>query len=265
MKLLLLLLLVHQSFCALIEGLIEFPVDAAHLDVIKTHIELIEVHNDVNRVPLKQKTRVNQTGGFEFWYIPNGEYLLSVSSLSYNFEPFKTKIVVDEVVKAYIVQPNKPFDKPAAEIPHPIKVAPNPITPRREYLKKRSKGILDSGPLATIVNNPWYLGMAIFTLALIAVPMVLEKFDPETARLVQEQRLKNKAKSAKVALEGIEESKKDEKDEKNHKEDKKDKKDQEDKEKKEKKEDKEEEKEIEKEIEKESKKESKKVKNRKKK
>jgi hypothetical protein len=189
------ILLVQQACCATIEGNIKFPVDATHLEKIQSNIELVEVSANASKIPLKQSTYINSDGEFEFLNIPTGTYLLSVSSIVFNLQPFKTRVDIDEQnnVSAYLVQTATAFDNLNIEVPYPLNFISNPTTPRRNYIKKRKTGILESGPIATVINSPLYLAGITLVLALAVAPYLLQKFDPETARLIQEQKARKNA------------------------------------------------------------------------
>lgn len=60
--------------------------------------------------------------------------------------------------------------------------------PHRQYLQIRNTGILQSGPVAGILKSPWKMGLLIVAFAIILFPIYVENFDPETARLIKEEK-----------------------------------------------------------------------------
>jgi len=198
--------LIRLVIGATIEGYLELPGDLTNLDLTHTSIELLEITSNTTKTPIKRDAYINSKGGFQFTCIPSGEYLLSLSHIEFNLVPFKSRIDVDkeDQVSIHLVQAAQKWNELGPEIPHPIRVIPNTKIPERQYIKKRSPGLLDSGPLATIVNNPLYLvGISVLLIAL-AFPYILEKVDPETAKIMKEQKAQRSSTSTKSALKAAE-------------------------------------------------------------
>ncbi|CCH42463.1 putative membrane protein [Wickerhamomyces ciferrii] len=193
---------------ATVSGFIELPGDElTNLDLVHTSIELLEIQGaQSNSIGLKRNAHINSEGVFNFHDIPKGSYLLSVSHIEYNLVPFKSRVDVleNDEVKVHLVQAAQKWDDKGPEIPQPIRFIPNTKFPERQYIKNRSPGILESGPIATVVNNPLYLAMAFLAIIAVVAPYLLEKFDPETAKLLKEQKAQRNVNSSAAALKAAE-------------------------------------------------------------
>ncbi|KAH3679285.1 hypothetical protein WICMUC_001109 [Wickerhamomyces mucosus] len=209
-------ILIGHVFCATINGQINFPENITSIDIQHTTIELIKIselnhsiESSATNFGLKRKTLLQENSNFEFKHIPNGEYLLNILSIDYNFNPNKLKIVIneeqednDQIIKAYIYRFGFEFNESIdgdnnsinnnnnnnIELSYPLIINTHSIHPERIYIKPRQLSILEWGPLKTILGNRLYLVLSIVTIFLMVGPLILEKFDPETAKLMKEQR-----------------------------------------------------------------------------
>lgn len=202
-----LLCLLSTCLCAVLPGHVQFDGNVTSLDVQRTQIEITEVSSEPGSY--RQRAFIHPDGTFELNNIPKGEFVLTVLSIDYNLIPFKARVIVneDDEVHAYVLHATSQWDKLGQEIPLPIQIIPNPKQPLREYLVERTPGLLKSGPIATVLNNPLYLGAAILSLIAIAAPYLMEKFDPETAKAVREERAasrREKIKPSQAAIEATE-------------------------------------------------------------
>lgn len=64
--------------------------------------------------------------------------------------------------------------------------------PFRQYLQERNVGILSSGPIASILQSRWKMSLLAIALAVIIFPIYIENFDPETVKLMKEQKQRQK-------------------------------------------------------------------------
>lgn len=199
-------LLIRFTVCATVEGYLELPGEYTNLDLEHTSIELLEITNDLNKSPIKRHGYINNKGIFKFTDIPKGSYLLSLSHIEFNLVPFKSRVDIneqDEVV-IHLVQGAQLWEELGPEIPHPLRVIPNTKFPERQYIKNRNPSILESGPIATVINNPLYLAGVFLVILAVAGPYLLEKFDPETAKLMKEQKAQRQGQSSAAALKAAE-------------------------------------------------------------
>lgn len=187
---------------ATVEGFLELPGELTNLDLVHTSIDLQEITTDLDRNPTKRSAFINHEGVFKFNQVPKGSYILSLAHIEYNLVPFKSRVDVDDAdeVSVHLVQGAQKWEEIGLEIPHPIRVIPNTKSPERQYIKKRVPGILESGPIATVVNNPLYLAGIFFVIIAVAAPYLLEKFDPEAAKIMKETKAQRQSKSSAAAL-----------------------------------------------------------------
>lgn len=180
-----------------INGVLELQRELVSQDQVDTTIELIGVSNT-----LKTRAFLQKNGEFKFSHIPKGEYLLSAISNRYNLAPFKTKVVVSEnsTVEAFLFTSGTKWNSPTVEVPLPIKIVPSLKAPERIYLLERSNKLLESGPIATVVNNPLYLFGGIIVLVSLVLPNLVGMIDPEAAKLMKQEKLKRQQKSSAAAL-----------------------------------------------------------------
>lgn len=198
--------LIRLILGATVEGYLELPGEFTNLDLVHTSIELLEITDDLSKNPIKRHAFINSEGIFKFHEIPKGSYLLSLSHIEFNLVPFKSRVDINEAdeVVIHLVQGAQLWEEFGPEIPHPLRVIPNTKFPERQYIKKRNPGILESGPIATVINNPLYLAGVFLVILAVAGPYLLEKFDPETAKLMKEQKAQRQGQSSAAALKAAE-------------------------------------------------------------
>lgn len=165
-------------------------------DVQNTRIELQHLATGSKRT-----THLYEDGSFAFNNLPQGEYVLFISSIDLNLLPFKARVEVADDVTAYVLRATSNWATKGIQIPLPLQVVANPSAPERTYLKERTPSILKSGPVATVLNSPIYLGGAVLGILAVVAPYLMEKFDPETAKEMRQQRQSRAAKPSKAALE----------------------------------------------------------------
>ncbi|CDO92393.1 unnamed protein product [Kluyveromyces dobzhanskii CBS 2104] len=61
--------------------------------------------------------------------------------------------------------------------------------PFRRFMQIRNPGIFQSGPIASILTSKFKLAGVITVLFLVLFPIMLEKFDPETAKQMRQEKL----------------------------------------------------------------------------
>lgn len=187
---------------ATVEGYLELPGELTNLESTHLSIELLEITDDLDKVLVKRNAHINKEGKFKFNEVSQGTYLLSLAHIDFNLVPFKTRVDINEAdeVSVHLVQGAQSWSELGLQIPHPIRVIPNTKLPERQYIKKRVPGILESGPIATVVNNPLYLGGIFLVIISVAGPYLLEKFDPEAAKMIKETKAKKQSQSSASAL-----------------------------------------------------------------
>ncbi len=70
--------------------------------------------------------------------------------------------------------------------------------PFRQYLQERNVGILSSGPIASILQSRWKMSLLAIALAVIIFPIYIENFDPETVKLMKEQKQRQKRENYQI-------------------------------------------------------------------
>ncbi|ONH68249.1 Protein SOP4 [Cyberlindnera fabianii] len=151
-------------------------------DVGRTDIHILEVISTGTHQPVKKRAHLKPDGTFKFKDLAPGTYIISASSIDYNLVPYKARVDVtpDDEIKAYYIPPGQKWaDSDKLNLTLPMKVYPQSKAPLKEYIKRRSPGLLESGPIATIINNPLYLAGVIIMITVALLPKIMEFMDPE--------------------------------------------------------------------------------------
>jgi hypothetical protein len=193
--------IVRVVLCATLPGQLDLKRNLTSRDVQNTWIELEQMTSDTSG--FKRMAYLHKDGFFEIGNIPEGEYILTVNSIDYNLLPFKARVEVtqDDSISAYVIQATSKWEIKGQQIPLPLQIIANPAYPERGYIQERTPSIFKSGPIATVANNPLYLFAALLGLLVIGAPYLMEKFDPETAKAMREERQARRSKPTKAALE----------------------------------------------------------------
>ncbi|AMD22056.1 HGL284Cp [Eremothecium sinecaudum] len=188
------------------------PKDITHETVVRSSFKLYQVGN-ITGTPYKAQAYLKDIHGhFEFTDVPIEAgstptyYQLVPQSLDYNLKPNRVLIEIinngnenNVTINAY----QNIFGKehfPSPDIIYPdelqkLDVDPDIVityvqaVPWRSYYVSRNPGMFSSGPLASIVNSKYKLAAVITIIALMLLPILVEKFDPEVAQAVREQKL----------------------------------------------------------------------------
>lgn len=154
-------------------------------------------------------------GNFEFEDVPLNQginatthFVLYSSSLDFNLKPNRILIEftnIDSDGQEYVMKAYRNFFGkeyfPSPDILYPEELEPVAVepyitislvsmAPLRAYYQQRNKGILQSGPLAKLLDARWKQAGVITMIALVAFPFLLEKLDPETAKAIKEEKQK---------------------------------------------------------------------------
>lgn len=195
--------LVQAVFCAELPGQLKLSRNLTSEDVQNTEILLEQVSSDTQRQ--QKRAYLHRDGSFHIRDIPEGEYLLSIVSIDLNLIPMRALVEVshEDSISAYVVTSSDTRAHRGPQIPLPFELIANPKLPERAYLKERNPGILKSGPIAVVLNNPLYLAAALLVLLSMAVPFLMEKFDPESAKIVREQREARRGEPSQAAVDAV--------------------------------------------------------------
>lgn len=221
MKLVLLATLLYGFFSTLcaavtVRGrLDENAINITGITWSKTFFKLYQVGN-YSGLPYSANAQLkNDKGDFEFENLPVNSganattyFVLYSGSIDFNLKP--NRILVELINKdgngesVEINAYKNVFGKeyfPSPEIVHPEELEPietEPfipinfvqIAPVRAYYEQRNIGMLQGGPLATLLDARWKQAAWITLIVLMVFPMILEKLDPETAKAVSEEKLR---------------------------------------------------------------------------
>lgn len=168
----------------------------------------------------------NDEGDFEFTDVPvnpgmnaTTHFVLYSSSIDFNLKP--NRILVELVNKddaganvelnayknifgrEYLPSPDiiYPEKLEKIEMDQYIPITLIQMVPMRAYYEKRNIGMFQSGPLASLLDAKWKQAGLITAVTLMAFPYILEKLDPETAKAVREEKLKQKREKYQVKQE----------------------------------------------------------------
>lgn len=182
----------------------------------RTHFRLNQIGNYSNEVGYTATSHLKNTlGDFEFQDVPLNHgtnettyFVLALGSLDFNLKPNRILcefINIDENGTEYQFNAYKNiFGKeffPSPDITFPEKlesVETEPFipislvnrAPLRLYYQQQNKGLFTGGPFARLLDTTWKQAIAVTFVALLALPVLLEKFDPETAQAIKEEKLK---------------------------------------------------------------------------
>lgn len=156
-----------------------------------------------------QTTVKTKNGDFEFENVvldtknEYSYYVLKAQSLDFNFQPNRVLVKVqsnDTSAVQYFANYMGREYFPSPEILYPeqlqelktLSFRPLAEVPLRNYVQPRKLGFLKSGPLAGIFQSKWKTGALVAVIASIALPYIMEKLDPETAKAIKEEKAKMK-------------------------------------------------------------------------
>lgn len=218
------LILLVSLLCGILSSVTAFTikgrldVDAINITGVTWSKSLFRLYRVGNYSGLPYEGRAqlrNEQGDFQFQDVPvnaafnaTTHFVLYSSSIDFNLKP--NRILVELIsrdekgesveIKAYKNVFGKEYF-PSPDIVHPEELEPIetdpyiPITlvqmaPIRAYYEERNVGMLQSGPLATLLDTRWKQAGWVTVIMLLVFPMLLEKLDPETAKAVNEEKVK---------------------------------------------------------------------------
>lgn len=199
-----------------VRGRLDVPtINITGITWSKTSFRLYQVGN-YSGLPYDAKSQLkNEHGDFEFQNLPVNSglnattyFVLYSSSIDFNLKP--NRILVELINKGSneesleINAYKNVFGKeyfPSSDIAHPEELEPIetdpfiPITlvqiaPVRVYYEQRNTGMLQSGPLAMLLDARWKQAAWITLIILMVFPIIVEKLDPETAKAVNDEKLR---------------------------------------------------------------------------
>lgn len=221
--------LVSVSLAATIQGRLDlgpqFNITGA--TVSRVHFRLHQIGNFSQTYGYSSETQLKDLdGNFEFNNVPlnsgvnaTTHFVLYSSSMDFNLKPNRILLTftnLDEQGDEYDVKGHRNvFGKeffPSPEIMYPeqleaIEVVPYvtistiSMAPMRTYYQQRNKGLLQSGPLAKLLDTRWKQAGVLTLIGLIVFPILLEKLDPETAKAVKEEQQKRQRQKYEIKQE----------------------------------------------------------------
>ncbi|KAH7582022.1 Suppressor of PMA 1-7 protein [Nakaseomyces glabratus] len=200
-----------------IKGRLELSeIDISAYMIPRCSFRLYQIGNYSADKPFHQITRIkDKNGTFEFNHVPINHgvnestyFVMTPSSRDFNLLPQRVLVEVTNILNettGKVEQQLKAFRNyfgreyfPSKDIHFPdkleemdalpyISIKMSKMLPFRDYLQQRNVGLLQSGPLAGILNSKWKIAAVITLLALMTFPYLVEKLDPETARAMKEE------------------------------------------------------------------------------
>lgn len=182
----------------------------------RSEFKLYQIGNYSNDLAYSAKTYLKNTeGDFSFENLPLNHgvnastyFVLTSSSLDFNLKPnrilcefinqnedgseYHLKAYKNIFGKEYFPSPDitYPEQLEALETEPFISIELINRAPLRLYYQQRNKGLFTGGPFASLLNARWKQALAVMLIGLILLPILLEKFDPATAKAIQEEKLK---------------------------------------------------------------------------
>lgn len=208
-----LLYLCSVAVSASVRGRLDLgPRNISREDVARTEFTIYQIGNLTDQ-PYTTTVHLDSLDGtFEFSNVPlapganeSTYFVLYPRALDYNLKP--NRILVELIKREGSAEPTvraykNVFGKeyfPSPEILYPetleavaaepyITITTVNTAPVRQYVQARNIGIFQSGPLASIVNSRYKMAGVITLVMLLVFPMIVEKFDPETAEAIKEHK-----------------------------------------------------------------------------
>ncbi|CCD23078.1 Sop4p NDAI_0B00440 [Naumovozyma dairenensis CBS 421] len=209
--------------CTTIKGKLDLPfVNISNFSISRTYFSLYQIGNYSTNEPYYKKTGLQDSdGNFEFSNLPinsgineTTHFVLYSTSLDFNLKPNRILIEFKELENGTIT--SKAFKNffgreyfPSNDIIHPehleaiemepyITISEVNMAPYRSYFQVRNVGILQSGPLASILNSRWKSAAVLSVILLAIFPFLVEKFDPETTKAMKQEALAKKRKNISI-------------------------------------------------------------------
>lgn len=191
------------------------PYNLSTFKISNTRFRLQQIGSlDSNKHPIKATAYIQDPdGSFEFNNIEVDEginkttqFIIYPLSKDFNMKP--NRVLVEFFMNENGTLETKGFRNyfgreyfPSKDIKFPEKLDPIDIKPMirfslvqkqpfRNYLQVRNPGVLKSGMIASILHSPWKMALVLIALTVIIFPIYVENFDPETVKLMKEQRQK---------------------------------------------------------------------------
>lgn len=176
-----------------VEGTLKLP-ELTKEESYGTYLELTDLATYKHT-----RSYITENGTFSFDNLGEGKYLVDVVALNYVFEynsavvDISKEVIQQEdgssreavVTSAYEYQFGHALLDTPNEINYPLVFFLKAKDGKKTYYEVKDRGLANSGPLGTILGNPLLLAGGVFILAMMGVPYLLEKLDPETAKLMK--------------------------------------------------------------------------------
>ena len=186
-------------------------------DLRRTSFRVYQIGNYSTPEPYTAVTKLKDLeGNFEFDSLPVNTnevnettyFVLYPSSLDYNLRP--NRILIEFVNTENGTLQMKGYKNffgreyfPSKNIVHPerlqetavkpyIKVSTVKEAPRRVYVQERTAIAAQNNPLLSFINAPWKVAVLLVVGGLLALPTIVEKLDPEAAKMMRERALEQK-------------------------------------------------------------------------
>ncbi|CAL9736237.1 protein Sop4p [Monosporozyma servazzii] len=211
-------LLVNTILAISIKGQFDVsPYNISNVKISNTHFKLQQIGDiEDNKHPIKSVAYIQDSNGtFQFNNIElnkgvnkTTQFVISPISKDFNLKPNRVLVEFKEHENGTIETrgfknyfgreyfPSKDIKFPE----HLESIAIEPMVtfslvqkqPFRQYLQVRNIGILSSGPIASILHSRWKMSLLVVALGVIAFPIYIENFDPETVKAMKEQKQRQK-------------------------------------------------------------------------
>ena len=213
-----LLLGLTVSAAASIKGRLVLPDhNITRDDLRRTSFRVYQIGNYSTPEPYTAVTKLKDLeGNFEFDNLPVNTndvnettyFVLYPSSLDYNLRPNRILIEFTNMENGTLqMKGYKNFFGreyfPSKNIVHPerlqeaavepyVKVSAVKEAPRRMYVQERTAIAAQNNPLLSFINAPWKVAVLLVVGGLLALPTIVEKLDPEAAKMMRERALEQK-------------------------------------------------------------------------
>ncbi|QEU61917.1 Sop4 [Kluyveromyces lactis] len=211
---------VNSSAAFDIKGRLDLKVrNVSRHDITRTYFNLYRIRNpndDSDWDSYSQSAKLeNINGEFTFSDVPidtsiNRTTYFTLHSHSNEFNLKPNRILIQIVGNGQDQEPSlSAFENrfgreyfPSPDITYPETLNPLPLDsahrltittmnkqPYRKYIKIRNPGILESGPIASVLRSKFKLAGVVTVIFLVLFPILLEKFDPETAKAMRQEKM----------------------------------------------------------------------------
>lgn len=186
-----------------IQGQLELPSITPE-ESFGSYVELTDLdavnnnNQDSNdyKAPLVRRAYLRDNATFKFDNLDLGSYLIEFHTLNYVLEYAGARVDISKeqtkqddgtereeiITLAYEYQLGHAVHDTPNAIDYPLSIGLHPKIPQKQYYELKDKGLAATGQLGAILSNPLLLGGILFVVAMMGVPYLLEKLDPEAAQ-----------------------------------------------------------------------------------